>query len=51
MSDLLETVLEAHGGLTRWNRLQTVSAPRTPDGQALGEPLIVSIDVSEIAFA
>jgi hypothetical protein len=25
--------------------------PRAPDGQALGEPLIVSIDVSEVAFA
>jgi hypothetical protein len=25
--------------------------PRSPDGQALGEPLIVSIDVSEVAFA
>jgi hypothetical protein len=24
--------------------------PRSPDGQALGEPLIVSIDLSEIAF-
>jgi hypothetical protein len=25
--------------------------PRTPDGQSLDEPLIVSIDVSEVAFA
>jgi len=25
--------------------------PRGPDGQALGEPLVVSIDVSEVAFA
>jgi hypothetical protein len=24
--------------------------PRTPDGQSLDEPLIVSIDLSEIAF-
>jgi hypothetical protein len=24
--------------------------PRTPDGQSLGERLIVSIDLSEIAF-
>jgi hypothetical protein len=24
--------------------------PRSPDGQALGEPLVVSIDLSEIAF-
>ena len=24
--------------------------PRTPDGQSLAEPLIVSIDLSEIAF-
>ena len=24
--------------------------PRTPDGQALAEPLVVSIDLSEIAF-
>jgi hypothetical protein len=26
MSDLLETVLEAHGGLSRWKQLETVSA-------------------------
>ncbi len=25
--------------------------PRTPDGQSLEEPLIVSIDLSEIAFS
>jgi len=24
--------------------------PRTPDGQSLAEPLVVSIDLSEIAF-
>jgi hypothetical protein len=24
--------------------------PRTPDGQALEEPLLISIDVSELAF-
>jgi hypothetical protein len=38
VSDLLQTVLEAHGG-------------RAPDGQSLDEPLFVSIDLSEIAFA
>jgi hypothetical protein len=26
MSDLLETVIEAHGGLERWNQLDSVSA-------------------------
>ena len=26
MTDLLESVLDAHGGLTRWNQLETVSA-------------------------
>jgi hypothetical protein len=26
MGDLLETVLDAHGGLERWNQLDTVSA-------------------------
>jgi hypothetical protein len=26
MSDLLDTVFEAHGGLERWNQLDTVSA-------------------------
>jgi hypothetical protein len=26
MADLLETVLEAHGGLERWNQLDAVSA-------------------------
>jgi hypothetical protein len=25
--------------------------PRTPQGQALAEPLLISIDVSEITFA
>jgi plastocyanin len=34
MSDLLETVLEAHGGLDRWNQLETVSA-RLIQGGAL----------------
>jgi hypothetical protein len=88
MSDLLETALEAHGGLPRCTELKTVSAhlvqggalwalkgqpgvlddvfvtaslhvipakhrifSRAPDGQAIAEPLIVSIDVSEVAFA
>ncbi len=136
MNDLLETVTDAHGGLERWNQLDSVSArliqggalwalkgqagvlddvvvtaslheerashrpfgaadrqssftpervaietgdgtvlealdqprasfdevagirlptkhrifPRTPDGQSLAEPLVVSIDLSEIAF-
>jgi hypothetical protein len=26
MTDLLEEVVEAHGGLKRWNQLETVSA-------------------------
>ena len=26
MTDLLETVIEAHGGLQRWNQLDAVSA-------------------------
>jgi hypothetical protein len=26
MTDLLETVIEAHGGLERWNQLDAVSA-------------------------
>ena len=34
MSDLLDTVIEAHGGLKRWNRLETVSA-RLIQGGAL----------------
>lgn len=34
MADLLETVIEAHGGLTRWNQLKTVSA-RLVQGGAL----------------
>jgi hypothetical protein len=34
MSDLLETVLEAHGGLPRWTQLETVSA-RLIQGGAL----------------
>ena len=34
MTDLLETVIEAHGGLTRWTRLETVSA-RLVQGGAL----------------
>jgi hypothetical protein len=24
--------------------------PRSPDGQSLGEPLLIAIDLSEIAF-
>ena len=36
MSDLLETVIEAHGGLERWNRLDNVSA-RLIQGGALWE--------------
>src|SRR5712691_3602032 len=34
MSDLLETVIEAHGGLERWNQLNSVSA-RLLQGGAL----------------
>jgi hypothetical protein len=32
MGDLLETVLEAHGGLERWNQLDSVSARLTQGG-------------------
>jgi hypothetical protein len=34
MSDLLEAVIEAHGGLERWNQLETISA-RLVQGGAL----------------
>jgi hypothetical protein len=34
MNDLLKTVIEAHGGLERWNQLDTVSA-RLAQGGAL----------------
>jgi hypothetical protein len=34
MSDLLKTVIEAHGGLERWNELDAVSA-RLVQGGAL----------------
>jgi hypothetical protein len=34
MSDLLETAIKAHGGLERWNQLDTVSA-RLVQGGAL----------------
>ena len=47
MTDLLETVIEAHGGVEPH---QAQVFRRTPDGQSLDEPLIVSIDLSEIAF-
>ena len=85
MIDLLETVIDAHGGLERWTQLDAVEhssadlfrrhrdidlphaaitfalpgfetieiAPgRRPaaDGQSLPEPLIVSIDASDVAF-
>jgi hypothetical protein len=76
MGDLLETVLEAHGGQERVTtttsrsaaaRAQRTTSPTTttsrastshqaqdlpadPDGQSLDEPLIVSIDLSEIEF-
>jgi hypothetical protein len=36
MSDLLETVLEAHGGLPRWTQLETVSARLIQDGALWG---------------
>jgi hypothetical protein len=32
MSDLLETAIEAHGGLERWNQLDNVSARLIQDG-------------------
>ena len=32
MSDLLDTVIEAHGGLERWNQLSSVSARLIQDG-------------------
>ena len=32
MSDLLKTAIEAHGGLARWNKLETVSARLTQGG-------------------
>jgi len=32
VSDLLDTAIEAHGGLKRWNQLQTVSAHLTQGG-------------------
>src|SRR6478736_5389650 len=32
MSDLLETVIEAHGGLERWNQLDAVSARLSQSG-------------------
>jgi hypothetical protein len=96
MTDLLDEVVKAHGGLERWNELETVSAHliqggilwaakgqqgvlddvyvtaslheekeshhpfgatehrifvRTPEGQVLAEPLLVSIDLDEITFA
>jgi hypothetical protein len=34
MTELLETVIEAHGGLERWNQLDAVSA-RLAQGGAL----------------
>src|SRR5882724_10009997 len=32
MGDLLETVIDAHGGLERWNQLDSVSARLIRDG-------------------
>jgi hypothetical protein len=39
MNDLLETVIEAHGGLERWNQLDSVSA-RLIQGGALWASVI-----------
>ena len=97
ITDLLNNVVEAHGGLNRWNELETVSACLIPSGvlrvvkvsracsttfssrqacvrsgsrtirsalptgeaclppervaiEAFTEPLLVSIDLSEITF-
>jgi hypothetical protein len=36
VTDLLETVIEAHGGLSRWNQLETVSARLVQDGAIWG---------------
>lgn len=40
MSDLLETAVEAHGGLKRWNELDAVSARLVQGGSllAIGGP-------------
>ena len=59
MTDLLDELVEAHGGLKRWDELQTVTAlpaghriyGRTPDGRAPMDQLLVAIDISEIEFA
>jgi hypothetical protein len=53
MDDLLRTSIEGHGGLERFNEPDTKHRilPRTRDGGSLPEPLVVSIDVSEVAFA
>jgi hypothetical protein len=45
VSDPLASVIDAHGGVTKHGIV-----PRTPGGQSLTEPLVVSIDLSEIVF-
>lgn len=35
MHDLVKLAIEAHGGLTRWNRVSRISATMKPDGLAL----------------
>jgi hypothetical protein len=54
VNDLLETVVAAHGGLDDvagiWLPTEHRIFPRSPDGQSLPEPLVVSIDVSEVSF-
>jgi hypothetical protein len=44
MADVVETVIEP-----RWPR--SLVWPRAVDGQALSNPLLVSIDVSNAAFS
>ena len=50
MGDLLQTAIDAHGGLDRIRLHQAPDLPAHPDGQSLPEPLFVSIDLSEIEF-
>jgi len=58
MTDLLDHLVEGHGGLKRWHELQTVTAHLAQGGVrwalkgqlVLIEPLLVSIDLSALTF-
>lgn len=56
MNDLLQTAVEAHGGLHRWDELRSVRMLRTvfasdANKQKVPEPILVTIDIAHMSIA